>query len=281
MQKFTYHSHTNFSDGSDTLEDMLQQAVKLGWKEIGISDHLIVHKNMKQSPVYPYLLQNKASYIYRSSFSKCKEEFMKRSESFRQTARRYPIKVYLGYEVDYFTYDGWEEEFRDFIKDIDHDYLITGNHFFQTQDQLLLDTASYDQIIDNDSAQIVQQFLRVHYETIAKAVRSGLFVFLAHLDFARRLKQHALYPMWKERFEVVRALKETGMACELSTKGLRKIGDFYPERPLLEEMIKQNVPIVISDDAHKTSELGYDFDKGEAALQELNCQNRFHLNLCS
>ena len=52
MQKFSYHTHTNFSDGSNSLEQMLEKAVSLGWSEIGISDHLIIHKDMKQSPVY-------------------------------------------------------------------------------------------------------------------------------------------------------------------------------------------------------------------------------------
>lgn len=33
------HTHTNFSDGVDTLEDMVEQAKKMGYEYIGISDH--------------------------------------------------------------------------------------------------------------------------------------------------------------------------------------------------------------------------------------------------
>ena len=33
------HSHTNFSDGVDTLEDMVEEARKMGYEYIGISDH--------------------------------------------------------------------------------------------------------------------------------------------------------------------------------------------------------------------------------------------------
>ncbi len=33
------HSHTNFSDGVDTLEDMVEEAKKMGYEYVGISDH--------------------------------------------------------------------------------------------------------------------------------------------------------------------------------------------------------------------------------------------------
>lgn len=52
MQNFSYHTHTNISDGKNTIEEMVAKAVDLGWKEIGISNHLIVHKDIKLSTGY-------------------------------------------------------------------------------------------------------------------------------------------------------------------------------------------------------------------------------------
>ena len=52
IQNFGYHTHTYFSDGANTVDEMIEQACHLGFREIGISDHLIVHKNIKQSPSY-------------------------------------------------------------------------------------------------------------------------------------------------------------------------------------------------------------------------------------
>ena len=40
-----------------TIEEVLDKAVSLGWEEIGISDHLIIHKDMKQSPFYDLILK--------------------------------------------------------------------------------------------------------------------------------------------------------------------------------------------------------------------------------
>ena len=37
--KGTFHNHTNWSDGQNTLEEMVAAAEKLGWEYIGIADH--------------------------------------------------------------------------------------------------------------------------------------------------------------------------------------------------------------------------------------------------
>lgn len=281
MQKFSYHTHTDFSDGADSLHKMLEQAVRLGWEEIGVSDHLIIHKNMKQSPSWEQLQSYTDGKIYRDDFNAAKEIFQRHGEMFRKAVKNYPLKVYLGYEVDYFPYEGWEEQFRDFIKDIDHDYLVNGNHFLLTEDALtLVDIFRYEDLPYHDTPDTLEACLKRHYRTIEKAVRSGLFTFLAHLDYARKIEAHKNYPLLAERLAIVKALKETGMACELSTKGLRKIGDFYPEDCIIDALVKSEIPIVISDDAHSVDQLGKDFDKAEKVLETKGCSKRFKLKSC-
>ena len=70
------------------------------------------------------------------------------------------------------------------------------------------------------------------------------------------------------------ALKISGIGAEISTKGLRKIGDFYPDEWFLKKIKEQGIPMVISDDAHKVEELGFDFDKAEERLSEFGILNR-------
>lgn len=278
MQKFSYHTHTDFSDGSNTLEEMLQQAVGLGWQEIGVSDHLIVHKNITQSISYQNMIARAHSDMYRSDFKTALPFFNKHAEIFRKIAKKFPLKVYLGYEVDFFTYDGWQEEFKEFISRLDYDYLITGNHFFTNLDGTeIVDISQYKKCKDVRGGDSLENYLRRHYQTIVKAVESGLFDFLAHLDYARKIPEHQNFPMIAERLQIVDALQRHNVACEISTKGLRKIGDFFPENNMLAELIKQKVPLVISDDAHQTSELGYAFDAAEKTLNNGGCVMRYHL----
>ena len=35
----TYHAHSTYSDGKNTLEEMVQAAINCGMKEIGFTDH--------------------------------------------------------------------------------------------------------------------------------------------------------------------------------------------------------------------------------------------------
>ena len=39
MQLFNLHTHTNFSDGKSTAEEIVQEAIRQGLKIIGFSDH--------------------------------------------------------------------------------------------------------------------------------------------------------------------------------------------------------------------------------------------------
>ncbi len=102
MQKFSYHTHTDFSDGHNTPEEMLQQAADLGWEEIGISDHLIVHKNIRQSFSWPRWERTDKIEIFHADFSEATDGFCRHADHLRKLARRYNLKVRVGAEVDFF-----------------------------------------------------------------------------------------------------------------------------------------------------------------------------------
>ena len=39
----TYHNHSNWSDGRQTLQEMLDAATGMGIGELGVSDHWVLH----------------------------------------------------------------------------------------------------------------------------------------------------------------------------------------------------------------------------------------------
>ena len=106
MQNFSYHTHTVFSDGHNTIEEMLDRAEELGWREIGISDHLIVHKNITRSRSFPRWMNSPNNHVYRTDFAKAAEDFARHAENVRRAARGRRLKVKVGAEVDWFVYDG-------------------------------------------------------------------------------------------------------------------------------------------------------------------------------
>lgn len=274
VQNFSYHSHTNFSDGNNTLEEMVAQAKKLGFCELGISDHLCVHKNIRQSKSWPLWEQRGNSHIFKRDFKEILPDFQKHCEYIRKVSAQSGLKLYVGFEVDFFTYSGWFAELQDFLKQLDYDYIITGNHMlFDEKCESLIDL--YDMPVFFKDEVLQKELLQQHFETIEKAVKSGVFKFLAHLDYARRLGDICFAEKFMpQKLKILDALQCQNIGMEISTKGLRKINDFYPSTEILTEAAKRSIPFVISDDAHAVAELGDRFDLAEAALAKHNIQHR-------
>ncbi len=246
MQRFSFHCHTTFSDGRNTIAEMVAGAQKIGFTHLGIADHLMAFT--------PAELESKIP-AYRAHVAQI-----------RAVSKETGFPVYAGFEVDYVPDTAWEESLRRFKAAVQPDYLLTGNHclvrgvgdvdffFFYPWDTVPKDELN-SRIAD-------------HFKTIAKAVRSGLFDFLAHPDFIRWPSPCGEYDFKEERLEIVRALAETGLPVEINTKGYSKINDFYPARWMLEEIAKHKIPMLISDDAHEVASLGMNFKKAEERLAE-------------
>lgn len=272
MQKFSYHTHTDFSDGHNTPEEMLQQAADLGWEEIGISDHLIVHKNIRQSFSWPRWERTDKIEIFHADFSEAADGFCRHADHLRKLARRYNLKVRVGAEVDFFDYDGWAEEFAAFRHRVGLDYCISGNHFLPLNNGKQILDAKDSAMLDQNA---LQAALRLHFATVTAAACSGMFAFIAHLDYLRKIPQWAEQAFAAEKTAVTAALAKSAVGTELSSKGIRKQGYFYPEENWLKQIIEADIPLVISDDAHRIEELGFEFDKAEALLQQLGCHKRW------
>ena len=153
VQNFGYHTHSTYSDGRNSLAEMIEQAISLGWDEIGFSDHLIVHKDIKKSANWAVFQTHYASYIYRDNFAEAKEYFKLYKAEINSLRKKYPIKIYIGAEVDYFTYDGWLDEFIDFRNELDLDYYVSGNHYLIDDNHQLIDPDAIDRIIPDTEKQ--------------------------------------------------------------------------------------------------------------------------------
>lgn len=277
MQDFSYHTHTAFSDGESSIEKMLNRAVELGWSEIGISDHLIIHENIRNT--YSWAdFESHYGKSYFDSFLQAYEYTSRNIEYISKISKQYPIKVKIGFEVDYFTYDGWKEQMRSLLSKLDLDYLVTGNHFLQDNNGLEIIKPLHLNRYSEDEV-LRKELISKHFLTIAKAINSKLFDFVAHFDLLRLMDLCGESGFEEERRAILIALQETNTAFEISTKGLRipQLKDFYPASWSLKEAQKLNIPVVISDDAHRDTELGCGFDKAEQYLKELNYTNRWKL----
>src|SRR5947208_2457310 len=201
-----YHMHTplcRHAVGEPT--ELAAQAVKLGFKEIGFSDHNPMHRDdfdnwhMRKDQL---------------------DEYVAKVE---QARRDHPcLTIKLALEVDYIP--GHEDWLRELASRHPWDYLIGAVHYV---------SESWD--FDNP-ARISEwknrepfEVWSAYFERLTMAAESGLFDIIAHADLCKKFcfypKQDCA-PLFTRFLE---AAKRHGLAMELNTACLRKdCKEIYP-----------------------------------------------------
>ena len=267
MQNFNYHCHTSFKsvfDGHNTAAEMLDSYEKKGFKEVGISNHCVCHPcvNIHESAQF-FNNVNKYLDIYKESFDYIDE-----------AASRRKIKVLKGLEVDYFPSSKWNRIFEKIIKELKPDYLIGSTHFIRSADESFLCNiyrlGNLPAISDEEKDELILNYWR----NVESSIKSGYFNFIAHPDYCCQFNL-ANTPEWNDiKHNIIDAFSATKTPCEINTGGIARIGRPFPDWWFIEELIKHEVPLLISDDAHDIKDTGRHFVEAEKKLIELDCKKR-------
>lgn len=271
MQAFSYHTHTNslgIFDGRNTPDEMMSKAEGLGFTELGISNHLICKPG-----AYCWSSQNF------DDFAKAETVYLKTIEEIREAAARHKIKVYVGFEVDYYKSSDWRREFERLKNRLNVDYMIGSTHNLMNQDaswvQNIYHMTRSNIKVDEDT---LRDGIKNYWLNVIESIKSGYFDFIAHLDVIK-IFGLGLEPEWDEyKWMVIETLDKSKHPFELNTSGWTKAGEQHPHTWMLKELAKRDVPIVISDDAHSVDLLGRYFSEAENLLSELHYTNRWKLS---
>lgn len=268
----TYHAHTTYCDGRDTPDAMADAAFAAGYRVLGFSAHAPVPVpspgNLSPDRVAPY------------------------AAAVRAAAARYEgrMEILTGLEIEWVPGLGIPPE--DGYASVPVEYRIGSLHFAR------LSAGAFFSV--DGPAEAFREGLRAgyggdgtllyrdYYRELAGLVRTGGFQILGHLDI---VKMHNRDGRWFDEtspgylaaaFEVAEALAGTGIAVEVNTGGLArgKTSEPYPSLPILRELRRRGIPIVIGADAHAAAHLdpgwrriGLDFAR-EAGYRELAVLDR-------
>ncbi len=243
------HTHTLYSHGKDTPLAMWTAAQQKNISLYGFTEH------SPRPNAYTYTNE------YRDRLMAYFPQYVAEVQALKQ---QYPGQVLLGIEMDWFEKD--QDFIRDAIAAHPYDYIIGSVHF--------LERWGYDDD-PADWKSLYKNQCDAHYEayfcTLKRMAQSGLFHIAAHIDL---IKIFSLDPFntWLAKAsaqkcvgEALEAIKQAGMAMELSSAGLRKMcAEIYPGSVIMTLAADMNIPIAIGSDAHNVDDIASHFDILEA-----------------
>jgi histidinol-phosphatase (PHP family) len=233
----THHERCGHADGS--LKDMIEAALKLGMRHIGLSDH---------SPLFFEEAdhQNPKATMAKSEFPNYVAEMVRLKEEYRGR-----IDVRLGVESDYIR--GWMDTYGQIYAQYPLDYIIGSVHY--TDGYHVFSTGRWMQ----EDVDVNQTY--VNYIThVQEAARCGQFDILGHIDAMKGLQVEptiSLSKLWDETAEIIH---KSGLVVEINTSGMRKkCQSWFPSVDLIERLHRLGVPFTFGSDAHSPEQLLHDW----------------------
>ncbi len=263
MQQFNYHTHTQFSDGSDMPEVYILKALEMGLKSIGFSDHAPIKGyptdwNMK--------LPNLE--VYYEALNYLKEKYKDQ------------IEVLIGLEIDYVP--NLISPNSEYLKTENLDFVIGSVHFlgklnngkhwdFEGNSKNV--EKGLTEVFDND----IEKMIRKYYQNIREMVNLSRPTIIGHLDRIKAINRHKIYFTEKETWyqeeieKTLTVIAETDCILELNTKGMYRRGDKepYPSNWIIKQAFEKNISIHFSADAHHPKYIIQQFDTLERIVQKI------------
>ena len=247
------HMHTWFSSDSEARpEDMIEQAFRLGMKELCITDHYDM-----DYPVNPETGETE----FRLDTPAYREKILDLQEQYRgRISIRFGVE--LGLQVHL------KERLREYVSGWPFDFVIGSMHLLDGKDPYYAD--SFPDMTD-------EEMYRAYFRATVENLRSFHdFQTLGHLDYAtrygkRKAAGYRCSDYQEELDEILRLLIEYQIALEINTGGL-KYGLGYPNpHPDIIRRYRElgGELITIGSDAHEPRHVACSFDSAAELLKTL------------
>jgi histidinol-phosphatase (PHP family) len=253
-----YHIHTyRCCHATGSPDEYVVEAENLGLEEIGFADH------------FPLGMLDYTPRVQVTMLPEELEEYLEQVEKLKQSSGKIIIKT--GIEIDYLP--GTEEKLEKLLDQYSFDYVIGSIHFMEGWD--FTHPVYAETYQDRDLNALYDQY----FNLVWSACRTGLFDLIGHIDVIKKFGFRPDSPLDDYWQKTVAVLAETGTCFELNTAGRdAPVGEFYPDRRLLELAVAEGVPVVTGSDAHSPEQVGRYFDEARNLLLETGYRETVSFN---
>lgn len=263
MVRSNYHIHSNYCDGKNSLEEMVQAAVSAGLTSIGFTGH--------------------APLPYENDWTMKKEEVCCYMEEVRSLAEKYKekIDISLGMEIDYFMdLEDISSDSKALIPELD--FFIGSIHTIGKMKNGMAADIDYTAEIFEEGIKdcyggSVEAFIKRYYEALGNMAIKLKPDIIGHMDIVKKNnEQHRFFDEQDEWYqEAAKAcldkIKRSGSIVEINTGGMIRYGDrcLYPAEWLMEEIRAREIPITLNADSHTVEGINYAYEEVTALLKKI------------
>ncbi|MBQ7225954.1 MAG: histidinol-phosphatase [Clostridia bacterium] len=246
----SYHTHSKYSDGKNTLEEMVLSAIEKGCAEIGFSDH--------------------APMMFDCDWSAKAEEIENYKREILDLREKYKgkIKIFLGIEQDYYS-----------VPAGGYDYIIGSVHFvYKDGEYIPVDISAnevkayVDRLYGGDAYAYCEDYFKLVKEIYAKTGCNIIGHFDLVTKFNERLPMVDInHPRYVAAVDgALSTLLKAPAIFEVNTgaisRGYRTTP--YPDDRTMGIIAKSGKPFVITSDTHNIETVTFGFDKEMERLNQ-------------
>jgi histidinol-phosphatase (PHP family) len=264
MRLACYHTHTDFCDGTASVETMCTAAAEQGFFALGFSAHAPMP--IKTS----WHLPDGRLDEYIRTVRSCAADWKGR------------LTVLLGLEIDYLA--GVCSPADERYKALGLDYSIGSTHYLTPPDGSPPFTVDGPREewekgvrvgFDGDG----EQAAVAYWETVSDMVHTGGFDIVGHLDLVKKNNgadgtERAFDPdgtrYRKAALATIDKIAKAGLVVEVNTGALNRgtLTEIYPAPWMLRELGARGVRVTINSDAHRPGHLSGFYPEAQALLKE-------------
>jgi histidinol-phosphatase (PHP family) len=238
-----YHVHTfRCGHAGGQSRAYVEKAIERGLSEIGFTDHIPLYflSRDRRDPSLAMREDQLEGYV---------EEVLGLRREFAGS-----IEVRLGLEADYA--EGFEEQLASWLSRADWDLVLGSVHWVAGG---WIDAPDSPPRYEREGTAFLY---REYYRLLARAAQTRLFDVLTHFDLPKKHGHRAPAEVVDAEDAAIAAARDSGVAIEISSAGLRKpVRELYPEPRLLQRLVAAGVPVTFSSDSHAPAEVGWGYDR--------------------
>lgn len=257
MIKTNLHTHTTFSDGKNTAEEMALAAIEKGFVSLGFSDHSYTPFDSD----YCADMQNFDEYIFGI-------EKLKKSLAGRLT-------VFCGIELDYYS----KGDFRpvtDYIIGSVH-YIEKDGIFYQVDYSAERSLRTINEGCDGSS----DVYAKKYYTNICRHIEKNSPDIIGHFDLLTLFGtvDETTDEYRKQALLAVDYAVERGCIIEINTGAVfKKLRSHpYPSDMILKRIFEKGGKVTVNSDSHKTESIDFFFDESAKLLKSIGFKSTWNL----